>query len=104
MRRSHHIDFQSHGGAELLQFDLFLDRGDQIWRFIFLYRHFSVTRHAERVGRNDLETRKQKVEIVRHDLFQPDEALELMASLKVLLLWRLVVLTGNGDEAPKHVR
>src|SRR5215467_403521 len=104
MLGSRHIKFESHGRTEVLQFELLLNRGDQIWRFVFLDRHFGVSCHPKRIRSDNFETGKKQIEIVRHNLFEPDEALEFVASLQLLCLRSLVVLTGNGNETPKHVR
>src|SRR5215470_2916905 len=96
MLGSRHIKFESHGRTEVLQFELLLNRGDQIWRFVFLDRHFGVSCHPKRIRSDNFEAGKKQIEIVRHNLFEPDEALEFVASLQLLCLRSLVVRQGMG--------
>ena len=64
---------EPHDRTEVPLADNLHDRGQQIVRFIVLDLHVGIARDAERVGRADLEARKQQVEIGRDQLLDPHE-------------------------------
>ena len=69
------FDFEPHGFAETALAQFGFDRAQQIVGFVFLKIEVGVARDAEAIRRVDLHAGKERVEIVRDDVFEHHEVL-----------------------------